>query len=309
MDFELSIVAILNLLVAIVVVALLVRYVVLTKKIKKVEVEIKREEHCKEMAGIISDHVNEQMLRAVKDKMEKALKKESHINNFGDLIRPALDTIMAYTNEMANGTMTPEERQNNVANVSRLTKQLTLTVEKVLLQARIDSDNVIYDMKEWNVEDVFSEVYSEFEGENGSNYSITGSNRMVLRNINGRPGMSIMCDKNYLVAALKEIMENAFKFSIEGDIMMGWFYRLDSNEVEFFIEDNGMGIPQERQSSVFEVFNKVNRYTYGAGVGLSITDALVNAMGGRILLVSREHVGTRVSVLFPLCNFRSSESR
>lgn len=306
MDFELSVTTILNLLVAIVVVALLLRYTFLTRRIKKAEEDISDYEHYKEQATIISDHVNEQTLRAVTEKMEQALKKESHINNFGDLIRPSLDTIMAYTNEMAQGAMTAEERQNNVANVSRLTKQLTLTVEKVLLQARIDSDNVIYDMKETPVEDVFNDAYSEFDNENGSNYSITNSNRIHLSNIHGRPGLSIVCDRNYLVSALREILENAFKFSVEGDILMGWFYHLESNEVELFVEDNGVGIPVDCVGKVKDVFYKVNEYTYGAGVGLSIADSLVKSMGGKTVIVSREHVGTRVSVIFPLCKMKSN---
>ena len=70
----------------------------------------------------------------------------------------------------------------------------------------------------------------------------------------------------------------------------------------FIVEDNGIGISFESQPRVFDVFFKENN-TSGLGVGLSVAKDLIEKMGGRIILVSRPDVGTRVSILFPLAAY------
>jgi len=89
-------------------------------------------------------------------------------------------------------------------------------------------------------------------------------------------------------------MNNALKYTDEGKIKIGAI--VEVNRVVFFVEDTGIGIPSDKQSSIFERFNQVdNRLTKtkeGAGLGLSIVKAYIQLLNGEIWLESELDKGS-----------------
>jgi len=96
-------------------------------------------------------------------------------------------------------------------------------------------------------------------------------------------------------------VKNAIKYSNEGTIEFG--YDKKGNFLEFFVNDSGIGIPKDRQSAIFERFiqgdieDKMARQ--GAGLGLAITKAYVEMLGGHIWLVSEEGRGSTFYFTIP----------
>ena len=109
-----------------------------------------------------------------------------------------------------------------------------------------------------------------------------------------------MADEARLRQLLFNLLSNAVGFSKPGGTvrLAAW---LESDEVVFSIEDEGIGIPLERQAKVFERFESDGQGSRhrGAGLGLSIAKSLVDLHGGTIALNSKPDVGTQVVVRLP----------
>jgi signal transduction histidine kinase len=100
--------------------------------------------------------------------------------------------------------------------------------------------------------------------------------------------------------AVSNLLENAVKFTAEGG-RMNLGLRQEKGHVTLWVEDSGIGIPEEDVPFITGRFHRGrNASNYpGNGLGLAIVKAVVDNHGGRILLQSREDQGTRLSLEFP----------
>jgi len=113
----------------------------------------------------------------------------------------------------------------------------------------------------------------------------------------------IQSDPEKIYAILTNLVKNAIKFTNEGTIEFG--YEKKGKYLEYFVKDTGVGIPQEKKEIVFERFrqgSESNSRDYqGAGLGLSISKAYVEMLGGKIWLESVEGKGSEFYFTIP-CN-------
>ncbi|MDP2336844.1 MAG: ATP-binding protein, partial [Bacteroidota bacterium] len=98
----------------------------------------------------------------------------------------------------------------------------------------------------------------------------------------------IKTDQEKLYAILTNLVKNAIKFTKTGSIIFG--YEKKSNHLQFFVTDTGIGIRPEHLKIIFERFRQgsesLNRNYEGAGLGLSISKAYVEILGGKIWVES-----------------------
>lgn len=109
-----------------------------------------------------------------------------------------------------------------------------------------------------------------------------------------------IADESRIRQLLFNLLSNAVGFSdVDGTIRLNCWY--ENDDVIFSIEDDGVGIPYEKQEQVFERFEADSRGSHhrGAGLGLSIAKSLVDLHGGQIMLKSVPNVGTKVTVRLP----------
>ena len=129
--------------------------------------------------------------------------------------------------------------------------------------------------------------------------------------------VNIKTDPNKLYAILTNLIKNAIKFSDKGTIEFGYNLKmahpigskntsiLSANQfsLEFFIKDQGVGIPKDRFETVFQRFIQADisdiRDHQGAGLGLSITKAYVEMLGGKIWLESKTGKGSTFYFTIP----------
>ncbi len=110
-------------------------------------------------------------------------------------------------------------------------------------------------------------------------------------------------DKDRIEQVVLNILSNAINYTQDGG-------RIDidlvtqQKEAHIIIDDNGIGIPEEELSRVFERFFRVDkarsRSMGGTGLGLAISKQIIEEHGGRIELTSRENRGTKVEIILPL---------
>jgi signal transduction histidine kinase len=98
----------------------------------------------------------------------------------------------------------------------------------------------------------------------------------------------IKTDKEKLYAILTNLVKNAIKFTDKGSIELG--YEKRGRYIEFFVKDSGTGILPEKTELIFERFRQGSESLYrnyeGAGLGLSISKAYVEMLGGKIWVES-----------------------
>lgn len=270
----------------------------LRRKILKQNEKINAKRRLIKLAALAAEHVDSDQLNQAIQKTDEALRKGNGINNFDTEMRPMLDAVITSTQRIVEDEVTDEERHELGLNIARRVKKLQDIVENVLLMARIDSKRIRFSHSKLVVSDLVNALFEEFHDGDGSYYSHKEGAGCKLGIVEGRPSLCISADHMYLTKALCEILKNAFTFSTQGDIFMGWFYHLDTDEVEIFVEDNGHGISEENLPHVFDIFYK-EEHSNGLGIGLPVAKELIEEQGGRLILVSRLNVGTRVSVLFP----------
>ena len=95
------------------------------------------------------------------------------------------------------------------------------------------------------------------------------------------PDCHIVGDKNRLIQVITNFITNAYKFTSEGRICLG-YHLIGEDKIKFYVRDSGCGIPQEKLENIFERFVKLNNFVQGTGLGLSICKSIIEQMGGEI---------------------------
>ena len=105
---------------------------------------------------------------------------------------------------------------------------------------------------------------------------------------------TIYVDPVRLLQIVTNLVSNAIKFTGKGYVIFG-YNRYDEEHLLFYVKDSGLGIPLENQHDIFERFRQVEKYRQqnigGTGIGLSISRSLVEMMGGKIWVESKQGEG------------------
>ena len=111
----------------------------------------------------------------------------------------------------------------------------------------------------------------------------------------------INTDSLKLSQVMTNLIQNALKFTSKGGIDVG--YSRKEEMLEFYVIDSGRGIPADKKGKIFERFNQADnsltRAHEGSGLGLSISKAFVEMLGGTITVVSVEGAGSTFSFTIP----------
>jgi CheY-like chemotaxis protein len=116
---------------------------------------------------------------------------------------------------------------------------------------------------------------------------------------------TVITDSSKLHGILTNLIKNAIKYSEEGSIEFGYSLKKTNElaELEFYVKDTGIGIPKDRQEAIFERFIQADigdtRAFEGSGLGLSISKAYVEMLGGKIRVESKEGIGSTFYFTLP----------
>jgi signal transduction histidine kinase len=114
---------------------------------------------------------------------------------------------------------------------------------------------------------------------------------------------SVRGDEKRMEQVMMNLLENAIRYTDEGEITVYVNEKVGEDAIVFIVEDTGIGIPEEELPFVFERFYRVeksrSRQYGGTGLGLSIVKKLVELHGGKIRITSQPGIGTRCEVQLP----------
>lgn len=115
-------------------------------------------------------------------------------------------------------------------------------------------------------------------------------------------GRQVSIDDEKYERILLNLLSNAIKFTPTGKSIAVEF-SVEKGMLCVIVRDEGVGIPEEKQSMIFDMFGQVDsgltRKTEGTGIGLALVKQLVNSMGGEIRVESKERAGSTFTVMLP----------
>lgn len=181
-------------------------------------------------------------------------------------------------------------------NIAALSHRMTRLVNDLLDVARIDQNKLI--LRKQNLD--LAKLTQAMLKESVAVYEV----RQIAVDLDVENNLpAVIGDSEKIKLVLDNLINNAFKYTISGGkIHIGLFKK--DKEIIFEIDDNGVGIPEEQASRVFEKFfrsDNASKYqTEGTGLGLYISKNIIEQLGGRIWFQSIENVGSKFSFSLPM---------
>ncbi|ADU30452.1 ATP-binding protein [Evansella cellulosilytica] len=226
--------------------------------------------------------------------------KSEFLANMSHELRTPLNSILILSqmlSENANGNLSKKQIEH-AETIYSSGKDLLDLINDILDLSKIESGKVEVYPEELFIEDMRAFVERQF-------HPIAEQKGLQFNCYIHQETPSILyTDDQRLKQILKNLLSNAFKFTAQGTVRFEVHPSYsESTKVVFSIIDTGIGIPPEKQESVFEAFHQgdgtTTREYGGTGLGLSISRELANLLGGRIEVVSEDGKGSTFSLYLP----------
>lgn len=212
--------------------------------------------------------------------------------NMSHELRTPLSLILAPLEELTEEKSKFDVQvQQKLSYVYRNGRKLLHLVNQLLDFRKAESGALPIHVAMGNVEELAENIFTMFS-ENAQKRNITYQFRADLK------GSLLPMDKTYVEMMLTNLLSNAFKFTPnDGEITLSLWKK--EKHFGFSIKDNGIGIPPEKLSHIFERFYQANEGGKGSGIGLSLVKCLVEKHHGSINVESKPGVGTEFVVELP----------
>lgn len=241
---------------------------------------------------------HEHQLILAKQIAEKAELKQSFLNNMSHEIRTPLNAIVGFTNLLIGegaDEIEPEEKAAMIEIVNNNNELLLKLVNDVLEISRLDSGNLSFDIKEYNVTKIVKEIYATFQTQ------IQPSLRFLLE-LDETVVLPVNIDCFRFTQVISNFLNNANKFTKEGTITLGCKIDREHQEICVYVKDTGKGIGEKELMMIFDRFYKTDEFEQGSGLGLSICKVIVERLAGRVEVQSEVGKGSCFSVILSLVN-------
>ena len=225
----------------------------------------------------------EQKLIIARDKAEELDRlKSAFLANMSHEIRTPLNAIVGFSSLLAE-TDSRSERQEYIKIVQENNELLLQLISDILDLSKIEAGTFNFVYTNVDVNETCSEIIKSMGMKVGKGVELILEEPF--------PECYIYTDKNRFTQVISNFINNALKFTQQGSITLG-YEQVSHQKIKFYVRDTGMGIPEEKQKSVFERFVKLNTFVQGTGLGLSICKSIVSQMGGEIGVDSTEGIGS-----------------
>ena len=225
----------------------------------------------------------EQKLIIARDKAEELDRlKSAFLANMSHEIRTPLNAIVGFSSLLAE-TDSRNERQEYIKIVQENNELLLQLISDILDLSKIEAGTFNFVYTNVDVNETCAEIIKSM--------SMKVSKGVELIFEEPLPECYLYTDKNRFTQVISNFINNALKFTQQGCITLG-YEQVSHQKIKFYVRDTGMGIPEEKQKSIFERFVKLDTFVQGTGLGLSICKSIVSQMGGEIGVDSTEGVGS-----------------
>ncbi len=240
------------------------------------------------------------LLKAKEKAQEHDKLKTAFLANMSHEIRTPMNGILGFADLLKEPNLSEEQKQEFIAIIEKSGHRMLNIIDDIIDVSKIEAGLMKLDIKESNINEQIEYIYTFFKPE----VQAKGM-QLFFRNFLPSVEAILRTDQEKFCAIFINLVKNAIKYSKEGTIEIG--YNLKANgkpaELEFYVKDTGIGIPKDRQEAIFERFIQADitdrMARQGAGLGLSITKAYVEMLGGKIWVESIVGVGSTFYFTLP----------
>ena len=230
--------------------------------------------------------------------LEKSNKvKSEFLSVMSHELRTPLNVVIGYAGMIKDGMfgeINPEQEEGLGKVLKQANDQLT-TINSILYATQLEARAIIVDRYPVMLTDFLNNLRSDYDAPLDKELTLNWDYPSELP--------PVITDSEKLKHILKNLIDNAIKFTERGNVTLSAQYLPQANSVEFKVTDTAIGIPKESLSVIFEKFHQVDssetRSYGGVGLGLYIVKQLTELLGGHVGVESELGKGSTFAVTIP----------
>lgn len=254
----------------------------------------------------ISESKNAELqLIAAKEKAEESDRlKLAFLANMSHEIRTPMNGILGFADLLKDPDLSGEKQLDFIRIIEKSGVRMLTIINDLINISKIESGQIEISNSETNLNEQLDFMFKFFKSE-------TAQKNLQFAVEFPKPANAVIInsDKEKIYAILTNLIKNAIKFTDRGSIDFG--YTLKGEKFEFFVRDTGKGIPKDKQQAIFERFiqadSSISSGHEGAGLGLSISRAYVELLGGELWVESEEGKGSIFYFTLPVNEVSKNE--
>ncbi len=235
---------------------------------------------------------NQELTKAYQQRLETGHLRTAFIQNMSHQIRTPLNIISGFTQVLSAGLHDlPDEDTADILSRMKTSADTISAISRklnVLHEASIQNDQ----LSTFSCNDLCREALDIVKPR-----AVEGVSLAVRSEV--ADTLCIHSKRRLLLSILNELLDNAIKFTSDGYITIGCRQR-ETREVVFFVCNTGIGIPEEMRPQLFVPFSKLDSFSEGIGLGLTLCRNTARLLGGNLILDENRQEDTCFNVIIPL---------
>lgn len=246
------------------------------------------------------NHNQKLQLQKSKAKIEESDNlKSAFLMNLSHEIRTPMNAIIGFSDLLANEEITEKDKNEYINIIKSSGRNLIDIIDDLVEMSRLDTNLVTPNLSNINLENM---IQATFDAVSITNIKPDLDFKLIKPNNN--LNKNITTDVTKLNQILVNMLDNALKFTDEGFVILDYDFDEVNKKINFEIKDSGIGIPDDFKTRIFKRFSKTNTHSIsaneGLGLGLAISKAYIDMLGGQISVQSQEGIGTTFKFWIPL---------
>lgn len=240
----------------------------------------------------------QQDLVEARDKAEEANRlKTSFLSNVSHELRTPLNSIIGFSQLLLIKDFNEQKRVSFLKLINDNGNHLLNLISDIIDISQIESGHMQMQLMQVDINKLVSDLHDQFSMQTKN----SGKEFEIIKTVSLPDDQAFLeTDIVKLRQVLLNLLGNSIKFTHSGHIHFGYLVR--NEELEFFVEDTGIGLTKEEINIVFHRFRQaddsITRKYGGTGLGLSISKGLIELLGAKLQVVSEKGQGTRISFVF-----------